>query len=165
MPDRFLPLEDFLRACDLAAQGPADIADSSEACIPIPEVVAPADGDTLAAIAQARLMRAAIEDVCIARIAQLTCDLAVAILGRELRLAPVDIRAVALATLEEARADEPLAVRVHPDEVAAVHGLGARVVADAALRCGDVVLDVRHGSIDARLGTRLDVLLAGYLAP
>jgi flagellar biosynthesis/type III secretory pathway protein FliH len=88
-------------------------------------------------------------------------DLATDVLGRELRLAPCDLASI----VRRVRASAPVVrVRVAPGEDVDERALAlgeATVVRDAALALGDAIVEVRAGTIDARLGVRLaDVLAA-----
>ncbi|MHB8592013.1 MAG: FliH/SctL family protein, partial [Vulcanimicrobiaceae bacterium] len=53
-------------------------------------------------------------------------------------------------------AEEPLRVRVHPDDAAALRDAPIAVEADPRLRRGDAAVDLRNGTVDASLGVRLD---------
>ncbi len=158
MPDAFVPLAAYLRASP-PCEGPPEAAP--------PEAVecsnAPDDGAAVAAfgafVAQIKRMRAALEEACAARIETLLRDLGAAILGRELRLAPVDIAAIVDAALAGLHDDAPLGVRVHPGDIHALHAMQLPIIPDATLRRGDVTIDVRHGSIDVSLGARFEALL------
>jgi flagellar biosynthesis/type III secretory pathway protein FliH len=73
---------------------------------------------------------------------------------------PADLARIvhrALARCEEA---DPLCVRAHADDCAELAAAGYPARADAALRRGDVVIEVRSGTIDASLGARIESLLA-----
>ncbi len=158
MPDAFVPLAAYLRA------DPPPRENLPEAAPPEAAECGTAPDDAAAAafgafVAQIKRMRAALEDACAARIEIFTRDLGATILGRELRLAPVDIAAIIDDALAELRRDLPLGVRVHPDDLHALHPMQLPVIPDAKLRRGDVAIDVRHGSIDVSLGARFEALL------
>jgi len=159
MPDAFVPLAAYLfpdpPRCDSTPEAaPPEAVECSSA--PDDAAAAAAFG---AFVAQIKRMRAALEDACSARIEIFTRDLGATILGRELRLAPVDIAAIVDDALAELRRDLPLGIRVHPDDLHALHTMQLPVIPDAKLRRGDVAIDVRHGSIDVSLGARFEALL------
>ena len=54
----------------------------------------------------------------------------------------------------------PLAIRVHPVQVARAAGIGLPIVDDAQLRQEDAVIELRCGSIETRLHVPLAQLLA-----
>jgi len=161
MPDAFVPLATYLRP------DPSPCDSSPEAALPeaaLAEYSTAADGAAAAAafgafVAQIKRMRAALEDACAARSETFMRDLGATILGRELRLAPVELAAIVDDALAELRRDFPLRVRAHPDDLEGLHACELPTVADAELRRGDVTIDVRHGSIDASLGARFEALL------
>ncbi len=95
-------------------------------------------------------------------------DLAFTLAARVLAACATHERVVSVEGLRAALAlEEPAVVRlarVHPtdlatceDEVART-GASVRVIADHTLSPGDVVVEGRHGVIDARLRARLDAL-------
>jgi flagellar biosynthesis/type III secretory pathway protein FliH len=80
------------------------------------------------------------------------------VLARELLLAPVDIEAIVDRALQRFVSEEPIRVRVHPDDAPNVQ-CGVPVVADSRLQRGDAAIDVRIGGVDASLAVRLAALL------
>jgi flagellar biosynthesis/type III secretory pathway protein FliH len=129
----------------------------------VPDIVEPepqgaADAPIAELAAQVRRFRAALDDALEIAVAALLVDIASEVVGRELRLGPVDIAAIVTRARERYAMEEPLRVRLHPDECDSVQ-LDATVIGDASLRRGDVVIEVRAGPIDARLGTRLQRVL------
>jgi flagellar biosynthesis/type III secretory pathway protein FliH len=80
------------------------------------------------------------------------------VLARELLVAPADVEAIVDRALQRFVSEEPIRVRVHPDDAPNVQ-CGAPVVADSSLQRGDAVIDLRNGSLDASLAVRLAVLL------
>ena len=162
MPDRFVPLLEYLRRDEPPSAAPMPEAFEEQACEPEIEEVDECDAAFGAFISQVKRARAALADACAALMEELTRDIGAAVLGRELRLAPVDISAIVEAALERVRGDLPVAVRVHPDDLAALGAIDLRAVADPTLRRGDAAIDVRHGSIDVSLGARLEALLEAY---
>ncbi len=89
------------------------------------------------------------------------------VVGAELRAGHDVAVAVARDAIASVGAAHSITVRVHPDDVAAVEIAGLAgpdgglvdVVGDAHLRPGDVVVDTESGHIDARIDTRLDVVM------
>ncbi len=108
--------------------------------------------------ARVRRFRAMLDDALDRTLSMLLREIAIDIVGRELQLAPADISRI----VEEARkrhvfAEPPVAVRVHPRDLAQCT-LDVPVVGDLQLRPGDAEIQLRSGSIDARLGVRLERL-------
>ena len=150
VPESFVPLIQWLR--------PAHSPQPQE---PVVEQVEPEEDsvdDIDDAIGAARRFRATLADAVDAHLGQVLAEIAYDVLARELRLAPCDIDTI-VRTAVARYAIEPVAIRVHPDEVEAVTSQW-HAVADASLRCGDVVIEARTGSVDARFGTRLARVLA-----
>jgi flagellar biosynthesis/type III secretory pathway protein FliH len=110
--------------------------------------------------AEIRRFRAAFADACERESLAVVRDAALTVLGRELRLQPADIGAIVRRICDTRRDCEPLRVRVARCDVAAC-SVDLPVVADETLRSGDAVIEVRSGTIDARLGVRLETLLGG----
>jgi len=158
MPDAFVPLAAYLRADPPPCESPPEAAppESVECCSAPDDAAAAAFG---AFVAQIKRMRAALEDALAARFETFVRDLGATILGRELRLAPADIAAIVDDALAELRRDLPLGVRVHPDDIHALHAMQLPTIPDATLRRGDVTIDVHYGSIDVSLGARFEALL------
>ncbi|MGA8533588.1 MAG: FliH/SctL family protein [Candidatus Tumulicola sp.] len=161
MPDGFVALERFFRQ----AAAPSPAGESAES--PPPAEMESSDeepaGGSSAAIADvlaaARRFYAALGDALEAAVDELLRDIACDVLARELALAPADVASIAAAALRRYAATAPLRLRAHPEETGALEGLELPVVADAGLRRGDVVIDVRAGTIDASLGARLEHVL------
>ncbi|MHB8148240.1 MAG: FliH/SctL family protein [Vulcanimicrobiaceae bacterium] len=162
MPDGFVSLREYVRHDEPERVVSMPEVLESNACEPDVEEDDERDAAFAAFISQVKRMRAALADACTALSEDLTRDISIGILARELRLAPIDIAAIVEATLDRARNDLPVAVHVHPDDLTALGALDVRTIPDPALRRGDVTIDVRHGSIDASLGVRLDALLEAY---
>jgi flagellar biosynthesis/type III secretory pathway protein FliH len=108
-----------------------------------------------------RLFRARLADVLDAACDGMMRELAVAVIGRELVLAPVDLAAIAAHLLAAHPAATPVRLRVAPDDVARVAGI-APVCSDPALAAGDLVLEFAGGERDARLGVRLATALEAW---
>jgi flagellar biosynthesis/type III secretory pathway protein FliH len=159
--DGFVPLSTWLA-------GPAPAAPEPErpdppSCAEPPAEAAPLPAAPLAAqvelMREVRLFRARLADALAAATPQLLRQLAYAVVGRELCLAPADVAALAARIVAEHPAAEPVAIR---------HALGERVdvgvpaVADPALAPGDLVLVFTAGEVDARLGIRLAAALEAW---
>jgi hypothetical protein len=115
------------------------------------------DDDVAVALREARLFRARLLDAFDDAAARLLRELASTVLARELRSAPCDLAAVIAHVRERAPV---VRARVAPDDVPRVTGVP--VVADPALACGDAVVELDNGAVDARLGVRLAALLEAF---
>jgi flagellar biosynthesis/type III secretory pathway protein FliH len=165
MPDGFVSLAEFLRAPEVEQREPVPFA--VEACSdPLPDSIESEEDPDVGeeALSAARRFRAALADALDARVERLLGEIAASVLARELRLAPADVRAIVIREIELA-GEPPLKIRAHPTECAALHDFECLVVADAALRRGDVAIEVRSGTIAATLGWRLERALAHAAAP
>lgn len=107
-----------------------------------------------------RIFRARMAEAVEEAVETLAGDIATQVLGRELELARANIGAITKRALQRFAAEEPLRVRAHPDEVELLD-CGVQVVADDSLLHGDVVIELRTGTVDATLGTRLDAVMRG----
>jgi flagellar biosynthesis/type III secretory pathway protein FliH len=122
----------------------------------------PGEEDVIADVgARVRRFRAMLADALDRSFADLLRDIAAEVLGRELQCAPAELQAIVERALERAADELPVCVHVHPSQLALLQ-LDLPVVADARLRCDDVRIDLRSGTIDASLGLRLEQLLTGY---
>ena len=111
-------------------------------------------------LGEMRLFRAHVIEGVRAALDTLLTDIAADVLGRELRLAPAHLEAIVHRLIELYMADDPVRVRVHPDDIGGLM-CALPLMADERLRSGDAILEVRCGSIEATLGVRLwDVLRA-----
>lgn len=119
------------------------------------EIAGQGDDDVLREV---RLFYARVIEAVEAAVETLLEDLAADVLGRELLLGPVDIEAIVDRALQRFASEEPLRVRVHPEDRSRVK-CGIPVVADGDLRPGDAIVELRSGSIDASFGARLAALL------
>jgi hypothetical protein len=150
-PDDFVPLARALRA-----PSPAGGTE------PPPSPPAPPETppDVTAALREARLFRAHLADALESARDLLLRELACAVLGRELTLAPADLTRLTQAVLAAHPTRDALAVRVHPADVGGLE-LSLPVRGDARLAPGDLVLELGDGTcVDARLGVRLATALA-----
>ncbi len=176
----FVSLAEVLRALPAAPAVPGVLDERPESAPTPPALAPPAPSEPLAppaapppadassfraepaeyraALRDARLFRAALADSFDGLLDTLLDALAVEVLGRELRLAAVDLRSLADRLILERRADEPLRLRVAPADLPL--GCDLTVIADPELRPGDAILECRSGEIDARLQVRLASVLA-----
>jgi flagellar assembly protein FliH len=125
-------------------------------------------------------LRSATEQACAIRrvvlaeadsaLAVAAIDLAEAIVGRELDDSENSAKAAVHRAMSVVAADEVLAVRLHPEDLAVINADGAappglQLVSDDSLDRGDAVLEVSDGVVDARISTALAraraVLLGG----
>ncbi|MFN2461985.1 MAG: FliH/SctL family protein [Candidatus Velthaea sp.] len=150
---RFIPLGEWLRPPE-----PTRPLAAEEPCA-LPPSAAAAPRDIANAVRDARVFRAALADAFDGMLERVLRDVGTAVLARELQLAPVDIEALVRTLVRERCTEAPVRVRVAPADAAIRCGIP--VVVDATLEPGDAILEVAHGTIDARLGVRLaDVLTA-----
>ncbi len=160
--DRFIGFADWLRG-PVPPAAPAAVASDVPAPVPEPPPPPPLPPRSDAAEAEAardvRLFRARLADALDRATRDLVRDLAYAVLGRELALAPADVAAIAKRLLAEHAAATPVTIRHALGEPVDV---GLPAIADPALECGDVVLVLEGGELDARLGVRLDVILEAW---
>lgn len=108
-----------------------------------------------------RLFRARLADALESAREGLVRELAAAVLGRELLLAPADVARIVAQLLDAHASATPVRVRVAPQDVPCVPPRAA-VRADPALAPGDVVLELAGSAVDARLGVRLADVLAAF---
>ena len=95
---------------------------------------------------------------------RLLCDVATDVVARELQLNPVGIASIVHAAWSRYENEWPVRVRVHPDDAAVVTNVDVPLSTDAALRRGDVAIDLRSGTIDLSLGTRLECALRALVS-
>ncbi|MBV8491257.1 MAG: hypothetical protein JO199_12075 [Candidatus Eremiobacteraeota bacterium] len=110
-------------------------------------------------------MRASMSEALERALTALLTDIAGSVLARELRLAPADVQSIVSRLLEQFSMEEPACVRVCPADAPRLEGLAFPVRVDATLRHGDIVLEVRNGSIESFLGMRLASALSGSVDP
>lgn len=155
MHDTFVPLGEYLR-------GPVPAPAEPVVAVDEPAVDGIALGENAAleeALADIRRFRAALADALDVRIERLLSDVAAGVLARELHLAPVDLRAIVARELALA-GEPPVTMYANPNECELLQAYAGCVLADPALRCGDVRIDLRSGTIVATLGCRLERALA-----
>ena len=122
--------------------------------------IVPADVEE--AVRAARLFRAATTDATHAALEAMLPRIAREVIGRELQLAPCDIRAILQRALDRYFESAPVRVRAHPDEAAYID-CEFPVRADTELQPGDVCIDLRDGCIDATLNARIELVLRTVL--
>jgi flagellar biosynthesis/type III secretory pathway protein FliH len=144
----FVSLAQLLRGGERG--GEPEIAERDEAVAPIESCVA-AYRDVARDV---RVFRARLSEAFEAAREALVRELAYAVLGRELVLAPADVAAIAARVLAEHPSAQPLSLRV-------AHRSGGLppCIADESLAPGDAVLELACGHVDARLGVRLAAVL------
>lgn len=155
MPEAFVPFE-----IAFAPQVPAADFATGDGAGEESEKIAPPPSPRDDALADARRFRAALAEALDAALTELLRDVSCEVLGRELQLAPADVSAIACDALKRYDADVPLRLRAHPDDAPRLEALELPIILDAALRRGDVTIELRSGTIDASLGARLEALLA-----
>jgi flagellar assembly protein FliH len=173
----FVPLIDVLRssaddaARDAAGSGGHDPAGNDAHCA-LAETEAAFSAGTPSNVAPSvpcgcahevardvRIFRAQLADALDAASDRLMRELAYAVLGRELQLAPPDLAAIVARILVEHPDAQALRVRVAPSDAHALDAAVPAIVADASLAPGDAIIELSCGSIDARLGVRLAAIL------
>lgn len=148
---RFIPLVEYLRP------KPAEQNSADES--PLPQSSAEPPVDDLRVGAAARRFYARMEDALHAALPALLADCVHTILGRELRFEPADFRSVVTRLIESLRDEEPIRCRVHPSRIEEL-ACDLPLLGDPSLGYDDCVFEVRSGSFDARLSTRIDALIA-----
>ncbi|MBV8490595.1 MAG: hypothetical protein JO199_08700 [Candidatus Eremiobacteraeota bacterium] len=113
--------------------------------------------ETLAAV---RRFKAALDEALEIAVGNVVREVAVAVVARELSLAPAGLAAIVEDARKRFGVDRILRVRVNPLEAHLLTGLNVDVAADRALRTGDVEIDLDDGTIDATLGARLERVLS-----
>jgi flagellar biosynthesis/type III secretory pathway protein FliH len=113
-----------------------------------------------AAIGAVRRFRAGLADALDAAVQRAMERIASDVLARELQIAPVELAAIVAKARERLFDERVLAVRVHPTQRDALASLHLEAHLDERLAPGDVVLELRSGTIDLLLRTRLAIALA-----
>lgn len=116
------------------------------------------DCDLVEIVREMRLFRARLNELLEESLQSLCADIAAGVLARELQIAPADVAAIAERLATRFLDEQPVRVRVHPDEVDLVN-CGLPVTGDGRLHRGDAVLELRGGVVDASLGVRLQGVL------
>jgi flagellar biosynthesis/type III secretory pathway protein FliH len=152
MSERFVPLAAFLRPVSPVTETPPVVA---------PE---PPHPDVADAISSARRFRAALADALEAAVARLLREIAAGVLARELEMAEADIAAIAVAAVARFEEEKILLIRAHPGDLDALRRLEIECLADPRLRRGELLFEVRSGSIDLRFEARLETAVAACVA-
>jgi flagellar biosynthesis/type III secretory pathway protein FliH len=161
MSDGFVPLAVFLapppaEAVQSSLPDPSPPEDS-----PAPRPYAPeALTEYASALGDVRRFRAALADALDVAVQQLLAQIAENVLARELALGPADVGAIAARARERITKEKILAVRIHPRDRDALDDFEIDAVLDQTLAPGDIVVELRSGTIDLRLQARLDMALA-----
>jgi flagellar biosynthesis/type III secretory pathway protein FliH len=158
MSEGFVPLAVFLRP--LPPPEPPPLSSSQPADGPDPS----ADSDEIlheysATFGVIRRFRAAVADALDVAVAQLLAEIAENVLARELALGAADVAAIVAKTRERFADEKNIVVRVHPRDRDALRELEIDTVVDQTLTPGDIIAELRSGTIDLRLGARLEMAL------
>jgi flagellar biosynthesis/type III secretory pathway protein FliH len=156
MSDGFIPLALFLRpplAEPVALSLPQPPAGEPLAPLSRQEEALAEYSATFGAV---RRFRAAVADALDMAVQQLLAEIAENVLARELRLAGADVAAIVAKTRERFSHERVLTVRIHPRDRDVLCGLEIEAVLDESLAPGDVIAELRSGTIDLRLRARLD---------
>jgi flagellar biosynthesis/type III secretory pathway protein FliH len=158
MSENFVPLAAFLRP------PPPPPPEALEVQTPDEGIDGVARSDDIAAeyasiFSAIRRFRAGVADALDAAVQRLLEQIAENVVARELQIAPPNIAAIVAKSRECAAAERVLAVRVHPAQRAALATLDLEVHEDERLQLGDVVVELRSGTIDLRLRTRIAMAL------
>ncbi|MFZ1018679.1 MAG: FliH/SctL family protein [Candidatus Cybelea sp.] len=119
----------------------------------------PAD-EYLMTLGKIRRFRAALADALDAAVARLLQEIAQNVLARELALNAADVASIVAKARERLLDERIVAVRVHPRDREALAELQIEKISDTALVPGDIVFELRSGTIDLRLSARLDAAIA-----
>ena len=150
MSEEFVPLESYLLRAHPSAV--------PQEHVPPQSVLPPAD-DAGAALAELRRFRAALADAVDAALPRLLEDIALNVIGRELRLEGADIAAVVERAVER-HAGELVRVHANQSDLPALAALGVPCVADASLEPGAFRAELRSGTIASSLRGRLEAALS-----
>jgi len=126
-----------------------------------PVTVEDDEGDeaTEALASDLRRFRARLAEAFDATLDALLRDVACAVVGRELSVSPCDVAALAADALKCARDEMPVGMRACTEDVARLQAFDLPIVVDPELRAGDLIVELRDGELDLRLGVRLEALL------
>ena len=157
MSEEFIPLARFLSPPPAEPVAPF-LSQDPAAGEPLAPFALPAETVTeyVATFGAVRRFRAALADALDVAVQQLLAEIAENVLARELRLAGADVAAVVAKTRERFSNERVLTVRVHPRDRNALRGLEIDAVVDESLAPGDVIAELRSGTIDLRLRARLE---------
>ncbi|GAC1656049.1 MAG: hypothetical protein NVS9B12_07530 [Vulcanimicrobiaceae bacterium] len=156
MPE-FVGLATMLgRSTGVCTRDPELVAAASLPC----EHAQPPEADLAEAGRRVRLFKAHLQEVLMRELRGLLAGIAREVLARELLLAPADIGVIVEDALKGIPRSDTLRVRVHPGDVTALKGCSVPVLAEGSLRCGDAVFELKNGTINVTLQTRLEALVA-----
>lgn len=131
-----------------------------------PVAAAPAPSTEPDVLGEALRFRAALREAFERELAGLFGDLAVRVVARELRLAPVELADVARAVLAHRGESELIALRAAPEDGerlrALAHERNVALCLDERLCAGDVVVELRCGALESTLAARIDEVLAAH---
>ena len=153
MSDGFVPLAEYLHPAPEAAV--AEKWGEDEA----PAAPIFACNDCTEALRGVRRFRAGLADALDAALPQLLDGIAREVLSRELRLAGADVAALVETALERFDRFGVVRVHVHPSETSVLAGKELALAGDSELKPGDVRIELRSGSIDLSLASRLEAVL------
>ncbi len=158
MSDGFVPLAAFLRPLPPPPPETFDVAMANDVA---------QDGafddlaqEYAAVFSAIRRFRAGIADAIDASVQRVLEHVAENVVARELQIAPPEIGAIVAKARERIDGERVLSVRVHPTQRDALATLQLETHEDARLVPGDIVVELRSGTIDLRLRTRLAMALA-----
>ncbi len=112
--------------------------------------------------AAARRFRAALADAVDVALQRLLPEIAGEVLGRELALREADVAAIVTGALDRCAHERPVSLRVHPSDLERLRHVEMPKDGDSSLDPGDVILELRSGTIDLRMRARLQALLVTY---
>jgi flagellar assembly protein FliH len=92
------------------------------------------------------------------------------VLHREVTVDPESIEGIIKVALEKLQSRDLCRVRVHPSHAAFLKNSFERLsnsqkiewIADASLRCGDVLFETEHGTLDASIESQLSEIERGF---
>lgn len=150
MHESFVSLAEWLRPAAVTETPLPDPLPAAE----MPEADESSD-DVDDAIRAARRFRAALADALDCALDETLERIACDVLGRELALAPAEIRAIVTRSADAVSSQHVVRVRVHPLDLPSFAESSWDARADDSLRPGDAMIDVASGSIDLTMGSRL----------
>lgn len=160
MSEEFVSLAAILRPQSRKEPPSPDLSNPSG----VEPAVAPLSRETAtehaAALGAVRRFRAAVADALDVAVRRLLGEVAADVLARELRVEAADIASIVAKARERYLQERILVVRVNPRERGALAELDVETVPDATVAPGDVIAELRSGTIDLRLRTRLALALS-----
>jgi len=181
VPSAFIPLHEYVHAgplpisalCEIAPE--VNVVSSCENISGnIPNQNGLTNDETLYdnVLSDIRCFQARLADAFDRKRDSLLRDLACEVLARELLMKPANITEIMRRLLEDFREEERITMRVHPDDLVGLsefdvgtlgrQKLDLQLVGDNGVRRGDAFIELHDGSIDARLGVRLDTVLRNF---